>query len=73
MRKMQQLFTVLLFGILLSQNSMAKTNASIEKVIKSSFSGVSTVGTKNLILNNAQHAKVQAKAKAAVKTKIYRY
>lgn len=73
MRKIQQLFTVLILGILLSQNSMAKTNASIEKVIKSSFSGVTSVETKNLILNKAQYVKVQSLAKAAVKTKIYRY
>lgn len=69
MRKIQQLFTVLILGILLSQNSMAKTNASIEKMIKSSFSGVTSVETKNLILNKAQYVKVQSLAKAAVKTK----
>ena len=52
---------------------MAKTNASIEKAVKSSFSGVSSVDAKQLVLTKAQHSKIQAKAKAAVRTKIYRY
>ena len=73
MRKIQQLFLVLLFGIALSQSSMAKNNAAIDKVIKSSFSGVSSIESKNIILSKDQHAKVQSLAKAAVKTKIYRY
>lgn len=70
---MKKLFLTLLFGMILSQSSIAKSNASIDKVIKSSFSGVSSIESKNLILNKAQHAKVQAQAKAAVRTKIYRY
>jgi hypothetical protein len=69
----QKLFFLLLFGIALSQSSTAKTNVSIEKAVKSSFSGVSSVEAKQLILTKAQHSKVQAKAKAAVRTKIYRY
>jgi len=73
MINIQKLFIILFFGVVLSQSSMAKTNASIEKVIKSSFSGVSKVESKNLILSKAQHSKIQAKAKAPVRTKIYRY
>jgi len=63
----------LLLGILLSQSSAAKSNASIEKVVKSSFSGVTSVEPKQLILTKAQHAKIQKRAKTAVRTKIYRY
>ena len=73
MLQLQKLFLVLLFGITLSQSSMAKTNASIDKAVKSSFSGVTSVDAKQLVLTKAQHAKIQAKAKAPVRTKIYRY
>ena len=73
MIKMQQLFLILFLGIALSQSSMAKTNASIEKAVKSSFSNVSSVESKNLILSKAQHSKIQAMAKAPVRTKVYRY
>ena len=69
----QKLFLVLFLGIALSQSSMAKTNASIEKAVKSSFSGVTSVDAKQLVLTKAQHTQVQAKAKAPVRTKIYRY
>ncbi len=64
---------LLLFGILFSQSSMAQGNAAIDKVIKSSFSNVTDIESKNLILSKAQYSTIQAKAKAAVKTKIYRY
>jgi len=71
--KIQQLFLILLFGIMLSQSSMAKTNAKIDAVIKSSITGVTEVEAKQLILTKAQHAAIQKKAKAAVRTKVYRY
>jgi len=73
MIKMQQFFLILFFGIALSQSSVAKNNVSIDKVVKSSFSGVTKVEAKNLILTKAQHNKIQAQAKAAVRTKVYRY
>ena len=69
----QKLFLVLFLGIALFQSTMAKTNASIEKVVQSSFSGVSAVEAKQLVLTKSQHAQIQAKAKAPVRTKIYRY
>ena len=73
MLHIEKLFLILFLGIALSQSSMAKTNASIEKAVKSSFSGVTNIEAKQLILTKAQHAKIQAKAKAPVRTKIYRY
>lgn len=73
MLQIQKLFFILFFGIVLSQSSMAKTNASIVNAVKSSFSGVSSVDAKQLVLTKAQHVKIQAKAKAPVRTKIYRY
>jgi len=73
MINIQQLFFILFFGIALSQNSVAKTHVSIDKVVKSSFSGVTKVEAKSLILTKAQHSKIQALAKAAVRTKVYRY
>jgi len=70
---MKKIFLTLLLGIFLSQSSFAKTHASIEKVVKSSFSGVTSVDAKQLILTKEQHAKIQKRAKTAVRTKIYRY
>jgi len=70
---MNKLLLTLLVGILFSQSSVAKTPASVEKVVKSSFSGVTSVEPKQLILTKAQHAKIQKRAKTAVRTKIYRY
>jgi hypothetical protein len=59
--------------MLLSQSSVAKTNTSVEKVIKSSFKQVSTIDPKQIILTKKQFSQIQSKAKAAVRTKIYRY
>jgi len=70
---MNKLLLILLLGILFSQSSVAKTPASIEKVVKSSFSGVTAVEAKQLILTKAQHAAIQKRARTAVRTKIYRY
>jgi len=69
---MTKLFLILL-GIFLSQSSFAKTNVSIEKVVKSSFSSVSTVNPKQLVLSKVQYESIKKRAKAAVRTKIYRY
>ena len=73
MLHIQKLFFILILGIVLSQSSMAKTNTKIDKVIKTSIAGVTEVEAKQLILTKAQHATIQKKAKAAVRTKVYRY
>jgi hypothetical protein len=73
MLQIQKIFLLLLLGVALSSSSMAKSNAKIDKVIKSSISGVTEVVAKQLILTKGQHAAVQKEAKAAVRTKIYRY
>jgi len=70
---MKKIFFILLFGTLFSQSSIAKTNVSIENVIKSSFSAVTKIDSKHLILTKVQYDKIRNKAKAAVRTKIYRY
>jgi len=70
---MKKLIITLLLGIALSQSSFAKTQVSIEKVVKSSFSGVTSVDAKQLILTKEQFNKIKKRAKTAVKTKIYRY
>ncbi|HHO65377.1 MAG TPA: hypothetical protein ENJ71_02525 [Epsilonproteobacteria bacterium] len=70
---MKKIFLTVLLGIVFSQGSFAKTNVSIEKVVKSSFPGVTSVDAKQLILTKDQFVKVQKRAKTAVRTKIYRY
>ena len=70
---MKNIFFILLSGMLLSQSSVAKTKPSVDDVIKSSFTGVSTIDPKQIILTKKQFSQVQSKAKAAVRTKIYRY
>ena len=69
---MNKLFFTLLLGTLLSQSSVAKTNA-VDEVIRSSFTEVSTIDPKQIILTKKQFSQVQSRAKAAVRTKIYRY
>lgn len=70
---MKNFFLVLLFGILLSQSSTAKNNTAVDDVIRSSFSNVSDIEPKQIILTKEQFSEVQSKAKTAVKTKVYRY
>ena len=70
---MKKIFFVLLLGTLLSQSSVAGSKASVDDVIKSSFTGVSTIDPKQIILTKKQFSQVQSRAKAAVRTKIYRY
>ncbi len=70
---MKKIFFILLCGTLLSQSSFARSKASVDEVIKSSFTGVSTIEPKQIILTKKQFSQVQSKAKAAVRTKIYRY
>ena len=68
---MKKIILTLLLGILLSQSSVAKT--SVESVVKASFQEVSTIEAKTIILTKKQFSQVQSKAKAAVRTKVYRY
>ena len=70
---MKKIFFALLCGTFLSQSSVAGSKASVDEVIKSSFTGVSTIDPKQIILTKKQFSQVQARAKAAVRTKIYRY
>ena len=70
---MKKIFFTLLVGILLSQSGVAKTNTSVDNVIRSSFTGVTTIEPKRIILTKKQFSQVQSRAKAAVRTKIYRY
>ena len=70
---MKQIFFTLLLGTLLSQSSVAGNKASVDDVIKSSFTGVTTIEPKQIILTKKQFSQVQSRAKAAVRTKIYRY
>ena len=70
---MKKIFFTLLCGILFSQSSVAGNQASVDEVIKSSFAGVSTIEPKQIILTKEQFSQVQSRAKAAVRTKVYRY
>ncbi|BAF72810.1 FMN-binding protein [Sulfurovum sp. NBC37-1] len=70
---MKKIVATLLLGIFLSQTVYAKTNVKVEKVVKTSFDAVSDIETKRLILTKEQHRKVQARARAKVDTKVYRY
>jgi len=70
---MKKIFFTLLCGTLLSQSSVAGSKASVNDVIKSSFTGVNTIDPKQIILTKKQFSQVQSRAKAAVRTKIYRY
>jgi len=70
---MKKIFFTLLFGTLLSQSSVAGNKASVDDVIRSSFTEVSTIEPKQIILTKEQFSQVQSRAKAAVRTKVYRY
>jgi len=70
---MKILFLTLVFVAVLFQSAVAKSNATVDSVIKSSFSNVSKIEPKQLILTKQQFSKVQKRAKAQVTTRIYRY
>ena len=70
---MKQFFFFLLLGVLLSSSSFAKINISVKEVIDTSFKNVSVIEPKSLILSATQFKKVRSLAKAAIKTKVYRY
>jgi len=52
---MKQIFFTLLFGILLSQSSVADSKTTVDEVIKSSFTGVSIIEPKQIILTNRSY------------------
>ena len=70
---MYKIIVALLFGVLFSQALVAKISVSVENVVKSSFSEVTAVEPKQLILSKAQHTAIQKRAKTAVHAKNYRY
>ena len=70
---MKKIFFTLLLGTLLFQSTASGSNASVDEVIKSSFAGVSSIEPRQIILTKDQFSQVQSKAKAAVRTKVYRY
>jgi len=70
---MKQFLFFLLLGVLFTSGSYAKSKVSVEEVVKTSFKNVSAVETRSLILTKAQFLKVRKEAKAAIKTKVYRY
>ena len=70
---MYKLFTSLLFGILVSQSSMAKSFPTIDAAIHASFPSSTKMEKHSLILTAKQFSQIQKKAKAKVDTKVYRY
>jgi hypothetical protein len=70
---MKQFIFFLLFGVLTMSSSFAKTKVSVNEVVKTSFKNVSEVKPKSLILSSRQFKEVRSHAKAAIKTKVYRY
>lgn len=70
---MYKLFTFVLFGILLSQSSMAKSFLSIDAAIHASFPSSTKLEKHSLILTAKQFSQIQKRAKAKVDTKVYRY
>ena len=70
---MKYIFKAMLLGLLLSSMSMAKSKVSVKEVIETSFQHVSAIESKSLILSATQFKEVRSRAKAAMKTKVYRY
>ena len=70
---MTKLLTAVLFGILLSQSSMAKNFPTIDAVIHAAFPSGTKMEKHSLILTPKQFSQIQKKAKAKVDTKVYRY
>lgn len=64
---------LLWLGVTLLPAGIIKSNAAIDKVVKASFSNVTAIEPRQLILTKTLFKKVQAKAKAPIRTKIYRY
>ena len=63
----------MLLGVAMTSGVLAKSKVSVNEVIESSFSSVTKVEPKALILTQAQFKKVRSSAKTAMDTKVYRY
>jgi len=70
---MKQILFILLLGVFSTSSSFAKTKISVKEVIETSFDNVSAIESKSLILSTKQFKEVRSHAKAAIKTKVYRY
>lgn len=70
---MYKIIILLLLGTFFPQSGIAKTNASIESVIKSSFLDVTSIDPQQLVLNKVQYENIKNRAKTAIRTKVYRY
>ena len=70
---MKQFFFFLVLGVLFASSSFAKSTVSVKEVIETSFKNVTAIEKKALILSTKQFKKVRSYAKAAIKTKVYRY
>jgi len=70
---MKYIFKAMLIGLLISSMSVAKSKVSVKEVIETSFQHVSAIETKSLILSSTQFKQVRSRAKAAIKTRVYRY
>ncbi|NOR56658.1 MAG: FMN-binding protein [Sulfurovum sp.] len=70
---MYKTLKILLFGIFLSQSSMAKSFPTIDSVIHASFPKSTKMDKHSLILTKKQFSQIQQTAKAKVTTKVYRY
>lgn len=70
---MKNIFFTLLLGLLFSPSGVASGKTSVDDVIRSSFLKVSAIEAKQIILTKKQFSQVQSRAKAAVRTKVYRY
>jgi len=70
---MKQILFLLLLGVFITSSGFAKTKVSVKEVIETSFVNVSAIESKSLILSTKQFKQVRSRAKAAIKTKVYRY
>jgi hypothetical protein len=70
---MKYIFNFLLLGVFFTSGSFAKSKVSVKEVIETSFNNVSAIEPKSLILSSEQFKQVRSRAKAAIKTKVYRY
>jgi len=70
---MKYIFNLLLLGVFITSSSFAKTKVSVNDVIKTSFTNVTEIEKKSLILSSKQFKEVRSRAKTSIKTKVYRY
>lgn len=70
---MKTFLCTMLLGVAMTSGALAKSKVSVNEVIESSFSSVTKVEPKALILTQSQFKKVRSSAKTAMDTKVYRY